>query len=82
MAQYKARTTYFDCDTTPPLKSRYLPRAGSFDAIQDAAFKMLRGIDEGQIGVYSDHFGNGFLGYAIKYKGDAPYFETAPANDT
>ncbi len=67
---------YLDSDITG-VKSRY-----SYEGRQatiDHAFSLLNRVasNEGQIGIYRNHLGDGFIGYAIKYAGDEPYFEPA-----
>lgn len=67
---------YLDCDTTPPLRSRYLA-CKRLEAAQKVALAKLSEVTEGQIGIYDNHVGAGFKGYAIKYPGQTPYFEDA-----
>ena len=66
-------TYYLDTDTTPPIRSQYA-YCGLKRAIARAFDKLSR-VDEGQIGIYENHIGVGFKGYAIKYPDSAPYFE-------
>lgn len=67
---------YLDCDTMPPLKGRYI-NCKRLDVAQRKAFAELSKVSEGQIGIYDNHIGIGFKGYAIKYPGQEPYFEAA-----
>lgn len=69
---------YLDMDTTPPQRSRYV-RAGHNRAVK-LALAAMADVKEGQIGVYADSTGNGFVGYAIRYEGEPPYFEPAEAD--
>jgi len=69
-------STYLDCDTTPPIRSRYFPRK-RIEPVLQKAFAMLGEVTEGQIGIYANCIGEGFRGYAIKYAGQEPYFEAA-----
>lgn len=69
---------YLDYDTTPPVRSRYLA-CKRLEVAQKAAFAQLNEVTEGQVGIYDNHVGAGFKGYAIKYPGQTPYFEAAPA---
>lgn len=70
---------YLDCDTTPPLRSRWV--RGRLTASVNAAKKLLADASDGQVGLYESAAGNGFAGYVIKYPGEAPYFEAADADD-
>lgn len=70
---------YLDFDTTPPIRSRYLA-SKKLETAQRFAFNKLGKVAEGQIGIYDNHIGAGFKGYAIKYPGQEPYFEAAEAN--
>lgn len=63
---------YLDTDYKDA-KSQYV-HCGLAKAIE-IAFDKLRKEPEGQIGIYSDHLGAGFKGYAIKYAAGEPYFE-------
>lgn len=66
---------YLDCDTTPPLQSKYIGARTIKTAINRAVAEMKKcAVVEGQIGVYDSHIGP-FRGYVIKYAGDEPYFE-------
>jgi hypothetical protein len=67
------KTPWFDCDTTPPLRSRYATRKTP-EKFKAEALRMLAGVTEGQIGIYASYFG-GLYGYAIKYPNSEPYFE-------
>lgn len=68
---------YLDCDTTPPMASRYVPPKTTSGAVKNAICKMEeKQITEGQ---YENSVGVGFKGYVIKYPGQEPYFEAAPA---
>lgn len=66
---------YLDCDTTPAKGSQYV--RGSLAVAQHAAYALLADVTEGQIGIYENHIGAGFKGYAIKYPNERPYFEAA-----
>lgn len=70
---------YLDCDTTPPLRSRHV--RGRLTAAVNAAKKLLASATEGQVGLYESAAGTGFAGYVIKYPGQEPYHEPAPAED-
>lgn len=70
---------WFDCDTTPPMRGRYATRKTP-DKFKAEAMTLLRGVSEGQIGIYESAFGGRFYGYAIKYSGDEPFFEE-PSKD-
>ena len=68
---------YLDCDTTPPLRSKYVA-ARTVEAAKQVALSGLDKVTEGQIGIYKNALGfGGFFGYAIKYAGQTPYFEVA-----
>ncbi|QPF81716.1 hypothetical protein IC762_12530 [Bradyrhizobium genosp. L] len=71
---------HLDCDTTPPLKSRYVSKGYKLETVIEIATDLLAEVEEGQIGIYDSRRGDGFKGYVIKYRGQSPYFE-APAND-
>ena len=68
---------HLDCDTTPPLKSRYVSKAYKLDTVIQIATDLIGEATEGQIGIYDSNRGDGFKGYVIKYPGAAPYFEAA-----
>lgn len=67
---------YLDADTTPTVRSRHaytgLEQTISF------AMDLVGRCQEGQIGVYKTHLGDGFKGYAIN-DGSRVYFEPALA---
>lgn len=64
---------YLDADTTPSIKSRYAYIG--LDETISYALGLVSRVDEGQIGIYKTHLGDGFEGYAIKYPNEEPYFE-------
>lgn len=64
---------YLDCDTTPPQRSHYV--RGSLERIKAKAQGLVHAATEGQIGIWEHSQGGKFYGYAIHYKGDAPFFE-------
>ena len=69
---------YLDCDTTPALASRWI-RHRTVKGAKAKAMELLVNVNEGQIGVYADYFGNGFAGYAIRdHDAGTMYFEDAP----
>ncbi len=71
---------HLDCDTTPPLKSRYVSKAYQLETVIEIASKLIaEHATEGQIGIYDNRNGDGFKGYVIRYAGQAPYFEPAPS---
>lgn len=72
---------HLDCDTTPPLKSRHVSKAYKLDMVIEIATGVIADAVEGQIGIYETRLGDGFKGYVIKYAGQAPYFEPAPAEE-
>jgi hypothetical protein len=73
-------TPWLDCDTTPAIHSRRA-KARRPEAFKAEAMRLLVEHDaEGQIGIYASMFGGPFYGYAIRYKGQAPFFEE-PAPD-
>lgn len=65
---------YLDCDTTPPLRSGNTPCG--VEMAKKLALTRLKDVKEGQIGIYQSYLGD-FVGYAIKYAGEEPYFEPA-----
>jgi hypothetical protein len=67
---------YLDCDTTPPLRSRFLEVRTTKSAVKKAKI-YIGAATEGQIGIYENSQGVGFKGYVIKYAGQEPYFEPA-----
>lgn len=70
---------HLDCDTTPPLRSRYVSKAYSLETVIKIATDLIEEAIEGQIGIYQSRMGDGFKGYVIKYPGQTPYFEPATA---
>jgi hypothetical protein len=68
---------HLDCDTTPPLKSRYVSKAYGLETVIKIATDLIGEAAEGQIGIYQSRMGDGFKGYVIKYPGQTPYFEAA-----
>lgn len=68
---------HLDCDTTPPLRSRYVSKAYGLDMVVKIATDLIDEAVEGQIGIYQSRLGDGFKGYVIKYRGQTPYFEPA-----
>lgn len=74
-APYKG-PPYLDCDTTPSIRSRYAKRKTPA-LFKAEALALADTVTEGQIGVYDSLFGGTFYGYAIKYPGQAAYFEEA-----
>ena len=64
---------YLDCDTTPIIRGRTV--RGSLEAAKRAALKLIAFANEGQIGIYDNASGGQFYGYAIKYRGERPFFE-------
>jgi hypothetical protein len=56
---------YLDADTTPSLKSRYA--YVGLDETISFALGLVSRIDEGQIGIYKTHLGDGFKGYAMGF---------------
>lgn len=68
---------HLDCDTTPPLRSRYVSKAYGLDTVIKIATDLIEEANEGQIGIYQSRLGDGFKGYVIKYPGQTPYFEPA-----
>lgn len=67
---------YFDCDVTPPLRSRYARRR-RIDAAKEEAMRLLEENDaEGQIGLFEHSSGGEFYGYVIRYPGQPAYFES------
>ena len=72
---------YLDCDTTPPLKSRYVSKGYKLELVIKIASEMITEATEGQIGIYNTPRGDGFHGYVIKYAGRPPYFEPAEVPD-
>lgn len=72
---------HLDCDTTPPLRSRYVSKAYGLDMVIKIASDLIEEATEGQIGIYQSRLGDGFKGYVIKYAGQTPYFEAAPVEE-
>ena len=70
---------WFDCDTTPHIHSRRA-KYKTPERYKAEALALLDTVDEGQIGIYASCFGPPFYGYAIKYKGQAAYFEEPKAD--
>lgn len=70
---------YLDSDTSPPIPSLFV--TGSAAKAVGWAMARLDDVLEGQIGVYRGGPCGDFLGYAIKPKGQPPYFELAEASD-
>lgn len=64
---------YLDCDTTPPIRSRYT-RGSGLTAAKVEALALIRNA-EGQIGIYEHAAGGSFHGYVIRYRGQEPFFE-------
>jgi hypothetical protein len=72
---------WLDCDVTPNIKSRYVPRKGSESAAKIAARLLnAKAEHEGQIGIYENSIGGKFFGYVIKEKGSQARFEEPPAD--
>ena len=65
-------------DVTPPAgpTSGKVAHSKTLDGAKREALALLANAEEGQIGIYKDYLGD-FLGYAIKYRGQMPYFEEA-----
>jgi hypothetical protein len=72
---------WLDCDVTPTIKSRYVPRKGSESAARIATRLLnAKPEHEGQIGIYENSIGGKFFGYVCKYKDKPAYFEEPPAD--
>ena len=68
---------FFDCDTTPPLRSKSLHSIKRLTTAVHTAKMYISDVTEGQIGIYDKYCGSIFYGYVIKYAGQEPYFEAA-----